>query len=131
MNKAKLIRYADDFITVGVALLIAALAIFFYESIVKAMGVPRLIISLFFVLLCVGALLFDLSLPVLLGNTVVRMGMNSIMVLAMFPGIQCGISLNLGLPIGLVAGLLGGLMAIEFEIPGIWGLRLHCDQVPQ
>ncbi|NLJ64943.1 MAG: ABC transporter permease [Christensenellaceae bacterium] len=85
------------------------------------MGVPRLIISLFFVLLCVGALLFDLSLPVLLGNTVVRMGMNSIMVLAMFPGIQCGISLNLGLPIGLVAGLLGGLMAIEFEIPGIWG----------
>ena len=121
VNKAKLIRYADDFITVGVALLIAALAIFFYESIVKAMGVPRLIISLFFVLLCVGALLFDLSLPVLLGNTVVRMGMNSIMVLAMFPGIQCGISLNLGLPIGLVAGLLGGLMAIEFEIPGIWG----------
>jgi simple sugar transport system permease protein len=121
VNKAKLIRYADDFITVGVALLIAALAIFFYETIVKAMGVPRLIISLFFVLLCVGALLFDLSLPALLGNTVVRMGMNSIMVLAMFPGIQCGISLNLGLPIGLVAGLLGGLMAIEFEIPGVQG----------
>ena len=121
VNKAKLIRYADDFITVGVALLIAALAIFFYETIVRAMGVPRLIISLFFVLLCVGALLFDLSLPALLGNTVVRMGMNSIMVLAMFPGIQCGISLNLGLPIGLVAGLLGGLMAIEFEIPGVQG----------
>ncbi len=121
VNKAKLIRYADDFITIGVALLIAALAIFFYETIVRAMGVPRLIISLFFVLLCVGALLFDLSLPALLGNTVVRMGMNSIMVLAMFPGIQCGISLNLGLPIGLVAGLLGGLMAIEFEIPGVQG----------
>lgn len=63
---------------------------------------------------------YDLSLPTLLSNTVVRMGMNSIMVLAMVPGIQCGISLNLGLPIGLVAGLIGGLLTIELGIPG-WG----------
>ena len=72
------------------------------------------------VLLCLLALLYDLSLSTLLSNSVVRMGMNAIMVLAMVPGIQCGISLNLGLPIGLVAGLIGGLMTIEFGIPG-WG----------
>ena len=64
---------------------------------------------------------YDLALSTLLSNTVVRMGMNSIMVLAMVPGIQCGISLNLGLPIGLVAGLIGGLLTIELGIPGWWG----------
>ena len=63
---------------------------------------------------------YDLSLSTLLSNTIVRMGMNAIMVLAMVPGIQCGISLNLGLPIGLVAGLIGGLLTIELGIPG-WG----------
>ena len=70
------------------------------------------------------ALLYDLSLPTLLSNTIVRMGMNSIMVLAMVPGIQCGISLNLGLPIGLVCGLVGGLMTIELGLPGWSGFLL-------
>ena len=63
---------------------------------------------------------YDLSLSTLLSNTVVRMGMNAIMVLAMVPGIQCGSSLNLGRPIGLEAGLLGGLLTIELGLPG-WG----------
>ena len=108
------IRYADDLIYCGVALILAALAL------VVKLGIPRIIISLFFILLCLLALLYDLSLSTLLSNSVVRMGMNAIMVLAMVPGIQCGISLNLGLPIGLVAGLIGGLMTIEFGIPG-WG----------
>ena len=92
----------------------------FSRTLVVKLGIPRIIISLFFILLCLLALLYDLSLSTLLSNSVVRMGMNAIMVLAMVPGIQCGISLNLGLPIGLVAGLIGGLMTIEFGIPG-WG----------
>ena len=71
-------------------------------------------------MLCFMTLWYDLSLSTLLSNTIVRMGMNAIMVLAMVPGIQCGISLNLGLPIGLVAGLIGGLLTIELGIPG-WG----------
>ena len=114
------IRYADDLIYCGVALVLAALALLFSRTLVEKLGIPRIIISLFFILLCLLALLYDLSLPTLLSNSVVRMGMNAIMVLAMVPGIQCGISLNLGLPIGLVAGLIGGLMTIEYGIPG-WG----------
>ena len=113
------IRYADDLIC-GVALILAALALLFSRTLVVKLGIPRIIISLFSILLCLLALLYDLSLSTLLSNSVVRMGMNAIMVLAMVPGIQCGISLNLGLPIGLVAGLIGGLMTIEFGIPG-WG----------
>lgn len=116
-----LIRHGDDLIYAGLALLVLAGLVAFYELLVKKLGIPRVIIGVFFVLLCFMCLWYDLSLPTLLSNTVVRMGMNSVMVLAMVPGIQCGISLNLGLPIGLVAGLIGGLLTIEIGIPGWWG----------
>ena len=117
---AYLIRHADDLIFTAFALLVLAALVVFYELLVAKLGIPRVIIGVFFVLLCFMCLWYDLSLSTLLSNTVVRMGMNSIMVLAMVPGIQCGISLNLGLPIGLIAGLVGGLMTIELGIPG-WG----------
>ena len=116
-----LIRHGDDLIYAGLALLVLAGLVAFYELLVDKLGIPRVIIGVFFILLCFMCLWYDLSLSTLLSNTVVRMGMNSIMVLAMVPGIQCGISLNLGLPIGLVAGLIGGLLTIELEIPGWWG----------
>lgn len=119
-TSAFLIRYADDTVYLGIALAVFGLLVLFYELLVLKLGIPRVIIGLFFILLCFMSLFYDLSLPTLLSNTVVRMGMNSIMVLAMVPGIQCGISLNLGLPIGLVAGLIGGLVTIEMGIPG-WG----------
>ena len=120
-SSAKLIRHADDLIYAGFAMLVLAGLVAFYELLVKKLGIPRVIIGVFFILLCFMCLWYDLALSTLLSNTVVRMGMNSIMVLAMVPGIQCGISLNLGLPIGLVAGLIGGLLTIELGIPGWWG----------
>ena len=117
---ARVIRYGDDLITVGIAVLLTALLVLFYQFLVTKLGLPRLIIGLFFLLLCVLGTIYDLSLPTLLSNSVVRMGMNSILVLAMVPGIQCGISLNLGLPLGIVGGLLGGLLCIELGYSG-WG----------
>ena len=116
-----LIRHADDLIYAGLAVLVAAGLVAFFELLVAKLGIPRVIIGVFFILLCFMCLWYDLSLATLLSNSIVRMGMNSIMVLAMVPGIQCGISLNLGLPIGLVAGLIGGLVTIEWGIPGWWG----------
>ena len=116
-----MIRHADDLIYAGMAVLVAAALLVFFEVLVEKLGIPRVIIGVFFILLCFMCLWYDLSLANLLSNSVVRMGMNSIMVLAMVPGIQCGISLNLGLPIGLVAGLIGGLVTIEWGIPGWWG----------
>ena len=116
-----LIRHGDDLMFAGLALLVLAGLIAFYELLVKKLGIPRVIIGVFFILLCFMCLWYDLSLSTLLSNTIVRMGMNSVMVLAMVPGIQCGISLNLGLPIGLVAGLIGGLLTIELEIAGWLG----------
>ena len=121
---AALIRYADDVLYGALALLVAAAVVLYYELLCKKLGIPRIIIGLFFILLCFMTLWFDLDLATLLSNTLVRMGMNAIMVLAMVPGIQCGISLNLGLPIGLVAGLIGGLVTIQLGVPGWLGFLL-------
>lgn len=118
---AQVARYGDDMIFIGVGLIVLALVVLFYGAIIKALGMPRLIIGMFFIVLCIVALICDLSLPGLMSSTLVRMGMNSILVLAMVPGIQSGIGLNLGLPIGIVGGLIGGLMAIEYQIDGWMG----------
>lgn len=118
---AGMIRYWDDLITVGVALILLSLMLFFNRAIQRRLGLPLIIIGSFFILLCVVSMLLDLSITALLSSAIVRMGMNSIMVLAMVPAIQCGISLNLGLPVGIIGGLIGGLMCIEFGFSGWWG----------
>ena len=119
-NVGRLIRHGDDLVYLGFALLVLTVLLLFNSWLIDKLGIPRVIIGVFFILLCFMTLWYDLSLSTLLSNTIVRMGMNAIMVLAMVPGIQCGISLNLGLPIGLVAGQIGGLLTIELGIPG-WG----------
>jgi simple sugar transport system permease protein len=117
---ARIARYGDDILTIGLSFILLGLAILFWGRLCKALGIPRLIIGLFFMLLCVLSVLYDLSLGMLFSNTIVRMGMNSVLVLAMVPAIQCGISLNLGLPLGIIGGLLGGLLSIEYNLHG-WG----------
>ena len=113
-----IMRQGKTLATCGVGLLILAVAIFFYTPLVKKLGIPRFVIGLFYIFLCLMAFIYNLSLPGQISNTLVRLGMNGVLVLAMLPGIQCGISLNLGLPIGIIGGLLGGLLCIELGLSG-------------
>lgn len=116
-----IMRQGKTLATSAVGLVIFALAVLFYTPLVKKLGIPRLVIGLFYILLCLMAFIYNLSLPGQISNTLVRLGMNGVLVLAMLPGIQCGISLNLGLPIGIIGGLLGGLLCIEFGFSGWFG----------
>ncbi|MCH4888639.1 ABC transporter permease [Acidaminobacter sp. JC074] len=90
-------------------------------NLVKRLGLPRIIIIAFFIFLWVVAGVKALPIPILMKDSLVRIGMNLIMVLAMVPAIRSGIGLNFALPIGIICGILGGVMAIEFEIIGILG----------
>lgn len=121
-----ILRQARTFALSALGLLILALVVFFYAPLVRKMGVPRLIIGMFFLLLCLLALILNLSLTSQLGNTLVRLGMNGVLVLSMLPGIQCGISLNLGMPIGIIGGLIGGLLCIELGMSGFGGFLFAC-----
>lgn len=89
-------------------------------------GIPRLIITSFFVLLLFVAMTQKIDVGAILGDTLVRYGMNGIMVLAMVPSIQCGIGPNFGLPLGIIAGLLGILMAVELRFSGMSSFIVAC-----
>lgn len=88
------------------------------KSIINKIGVPRLIVCLFFAVIVLLAVVNDLNVTSYIGSILKYWGMWGIMVLAMIPSINCGIGPNFGISLGIVCGLLGTLLAIEFDIAG-------------
>lgn len=78
-----------------------------------AVGVPRIIIVSFFLILMISASVLKMDIPVMMGDVIRRWAMYGILVLAMVPGVQCGIGLNFGVTLGIAAGLVGALTAID------------------
>ncbi len=111
----------------GLAVTLLALLIIFWKPLTARFGIPRTIITLFFIYLCMAAVLYNISVPMMLSNVLVRMGMYGILVLAMMPGIQCGIGLNMGMTIGCIAGLLGLVLSLQFDMTGWPGLIFACS----
>ena len=81
-------------------------------------GLPRLIISIFLLVFLIAAAVVDLSIPMLTGSLLVRVGMNAVLVLALIPAIKAGTGLNLALPLGIMCGLVGAVVAIEYKLSG-------------
>lgn len=90
------------------------------KNFVSKLGVPRLIIICFFLILLLSAGPLKLSIANLLSNAIRRWGMYGILVLAMVPAVQCGIGLNFGISLGIVAGLLSATLTIEMGISNPW-----------
>lgn len=84
----------------------------------RKFGLTRLIIVGFFIVLLVTAFFTGLNVSSLLSNVLLRTGFNSILVLAMLPGIQCGIGLNMGMTVGIIGGLLSTLISLEYGMTG-------------
>lgn len=84
-------------------------------------GLPRVIITVYLLGLFLTAPMVGVSLPGALSDTLTRIGMNGIMVLALVPMIQSGCGLNFGLSLGVIAGLLGATISIEMGYVGAWG----------
>ena len=78
-------------------------------------GWPRIIIALFLLALFIAAPFVGVRVDTSLSNTLVRFGMNGVMVLAMIPMVQAGCGLNFGLPLGIIAGLVGATLSIEWN----------------
>ncbi|MBQ7068568.1 MAG: ABC transporter permease [Synergistaceae bacterium] len=82
---------------------------------IKSAGWPRIIIAAFLLGLFIAAPFVGVNIYTSFNNTLVRFGMNGIMVLAMIPMVQAGCGLNFGLPLGIIAGLLGATLSIELN----------------
>ena len=93
-------------------------------KLVENAGWPRVIIGLFLFSLFVIAPFVRVRLDASVSDTLVRFGMNGVMVLAMVPMVVSGCGLNFGLPLGIIAGLLGAVTSIEIGIPGIPGILI-------
>ncbi len=116
----RMVREAENLLYMAFGVLVLGLSILYFKPVVKRLGTPRFIILLFFLLLIVLAGLYDISVPNMITNILQRLGMYGVLVLAMLPGIQSGISLNMGMPIGIISGLLSTVIALEMNMTG-WG----------
>lgn len=88
------------------------------QDFVRSFGLPRLIILGFFLFLCITAVVLKLDFAELMSSSLVRIGMNGVLVLAILPSIVCGTGPNFGLSLGILCGLLGGLISMELRLDG-------------
>lgn len=86
---------------------------------INRIGLPTMIIAVFFLLVLAVAAMLGLSLPILFGDMLRRFGMNGLLVLAMVPSIKSGTGPNFALPLGIICGLLGWTIGIEMGFIGI------------
>lgn len=92
------------------------------NDMIKDAGWPRIIIALFLLSMYVVSPFIGINLTSAIGDTLVRFGMNAILVLSLIPMIQSGTGLNFGMPLGIEAGLLGAVISIEFGFHGMMGV---------
>lgn len=85
---------------------------------IKSIGIPRFIIFSFLVSLLTLALILGMDVKRLISDSLVRVGRNAILVLALLPPIKAGIGLNFGLPVGVICGLVGLVIGLEFNFIG-------------
>ncbi|MGI6702640.1 MAG: ABC transporter permease subunit [Clostridia bacterium] len=86
------------------------------KKFIEKIGLPRLIITLMFIGICIAAVVLKLPFGMLTSDVIRRFGMFGVLALAMVPSIQCGTGPNFALPIGIICGLLGSLIAIELGL---------------
>ncbi len=89
-----------------------------FGKLVENYGLPRLIITLFLLLLLVLCPFVGADLPTQISNIIARFSWNGILVLAMVPMVHSGCGLNFGLPLGIISGLLGATLSIELGFTG-------------
>jgi simple sugar transport system permease protein len=94
------------------------------NTLVKQIGVPRLIIAVFLLVLLAAAILQGQNMATLCADVIVRFGMNLPLGLAMIPSVMSGTGMNFGLPIGILGGILGGLISIELGFRGWAGFAM-------
>ncbi len=92
------------------------------DDIIKKIGWPRLIISVFLLVLFILVFVVGINYQFAVSDVIGRFGMNLILILSLVPMIQAGCGLNFGLPLGVVAGAFGTVCSIELRATGLVGI---------
>lgn len=89
---------------------------------IDKVGLPRFLIGMFLLSLFIMAPFVGVRISTSIHDTIIRFGMNGILVLSLIPMIKSGCGLNFGLQLGVIAGLLGAVTSIELGVTGFVGL---------
>ena len=92
------------------------------RSLVRAAGVPRLLIGLFLAGLLAVALATRMDLAGLLSDCLARSARSGLLVLALLPAVRGGLGLNFGLPLGILCGLFGCVVSLDAGLTGWPGI---------
>ena len=92
------------------------------SKIIKKIGVPRLIISVFLAALFVACPFVGVNYQFAITDVIGRFGMNLVLILSLVPMIQAGCGLNFGVPLGIVSGAFGAICSIELQATGLLGI---------
>jgi len=84
----------------------------------REIGIPRVLIGVFLVVLFAVAVATKMDVPGLISDCLLRIARNGILVLALLPAVQGGVGLNFGLPLGIVCGLVGCVVSMNSGIAG-------------
>jgi simple sugar transport system permease protein len=90
----------------------------------REIGLPRLLIGLFLAALFAIAIATRMNIAALVTDSLLRIGRNGLLVLALLPAVQGGVGLNFGLPLGIVCGLIGCVVTLNAGLGGWTGLGL-------
>ena len=90
----------------------------------REIGIPRVLIGVFLLLLFGVAFATRMDLAGLATDCLLRIARNGVLVLALLPAIQGGVGLNFGLPIGITCGLVGCVITLDLGLGGWLGLSL-------
>jgi len=88
----------------------------------REIGLPRLLIAVFLVVLFGVAVATKMNLPGLITDSLLRIGRNALLVLALLPAVQGGVGLNFGLPLGILCGLIGSVITLNANLGGWLGI---------
>ena len=91
----------------------------------KKAGIP-IIVGLFLLAVLITGAAMKLNVSILLGDSLRRIGMNGLLVLAMVPSIKSGTGPNFALPTGIVVGLFSLVCCMEVDMSGAKLIIVSC-----
>lgn len=92
------------------------------RAVVARIPAAQAVVLVFLLFLVGGSILLGLPVPGLLGDTLVRVAMNGVLVLSLIPMLRAGVGMNYGMPLCIIPGLLGMVLALELRLAGFLGL---------
>ncbi|MCQ1531035.1 ABC transporter permease subunit [Lutispora saccharofermentans] len=90
-----------------------------WKNSIERFGHPKVYCTLFLMLLLITAFFLKQDIFGLICTALIRIGQNSILVLAMVPCIVSGTGPNFALSIGMICGALAGCISIELNMTGM------------